>query len=120
MNVVELGCSKFASNVLDKAVRAGGAFSTRLLIDAMLSATDFATVEPGILTLMKDRYGNYVVRAVMELTRPEFQPEVSLVRNLILTNAQQLKKYTFSWHLVERLDKHNPTRDDKLHRNHGL
>ena len=120
MNVVELGCSKFASNVLEKAVRTGGAFSTRLLIDAMLSASDFATGEPGILTLMKDRYGNYVVRAVMELTRPEFQPEVTLVRNLILTNAQQLKKYTFSWHLVERLDKLNPTRDDKLRRNHGM
>ena len=70
----------------------------------MLVSVD-TTGEPGILTLMKDRYGNYVVRAVIELIRPEFEDEVHIVRSIIAQNAGVLKKFTFSWHLVERLDK---------------
>ena len=107
MNIIELGCSKFASNVLEKAVRShqDGTLATRLVINAMLTAVDPVTEEQGILTLMKDRYGNYVVRAVIELNRPEFAEEVALVKNIILSNVHQLKKYTFSWHLVERLYK---------------
>ena len=29
----------------------------------------------------------------------------NIVKSLIIENAQELKKYTFSWHLVERMDK---------------
>lgn len=111
MDIVQLGCSKFASNVVEKAIRRAGTESansvmvTRLMLNAMLLSTDPVTREPGIITLMKDRYGNYVVRAVIELGRPEFAAEVDTVKHIILDNANTLKKYTFSWHLVERLDK---------------
>jgi hypothetical protein len=112
LNVVELGCSKFASNVIEKIIRwhnknsaGNGVIVTKLLINSMLTTVDPVNRELGILSLMKDRYGNYVVRAVIELTRPEFASEVALVKSLIIENAQELKKYTFSWHLVERMDK---------------
>ena len=114
LNLVELGCSKFASNVVEKAIRAcnkspGAGFTlsantvivTRLLLNSLLVESS----DRGILTLMKDRYGNYVVRAVIELTRPEFREEVSRIKAIIIENANVLKKYTFGWHLVERLDK---------------
>lgn len=101
LDIIKLGCSKYASNVVEKAIRqadGGGVVVTKLLINAMLTSGN------GILTLMKDRYGNYVVRAIMELTRSEFQTEVSTVCHIITKNATLLKKYTFSWHLVERLN----------------
>jgi pumilio RNA-binding family len=104
LNIVEFGCSKFASNVIEKAIRThkGDPFVTRLVLHSILSSMDG---EHGILTLMKDRYGNYVVRAIIELNSRDFTQEVDLVKSIILANAHQLKKYTFSWHLVERLDK---------------
>lgn len=112
LNVVELGCSKFASNVVEKLIRwhnknlaGNGVVVTKLLINSMLTGVDPVSRELGILTLMKDRYGNYVVRAVLELSRPEFETEVTLVKSLIIENAHELKKFTFSWHLVERMDK---------------
>jgi pumilio RNA-binding family len=111
LDVVNLGCSKFASNVIEKIIRwhnknlGGNVVVTKLLINAMLTSVDPCSGELGILTLMKDRYGNYVVRAIVELTRNEFGTEVSLVKNLIVHNSHELKKYTFSWHLVERMDK---------------
>lgn len=115
LDIVALSCCKFASNVVEKAIRNHNKLSlttpssilvTRLLIGSLLNGAE----EPAILTLMKDRYGNYVVRAIVELTNPEFNTEVSRVTTMILGNATSLKKFTFSWHLVEKLGK----------RNHGL
>jgi hypothetical protein len=112
MDVVTLSCSKYASNVVEKLIRChnkpalsspNGILATKLLIKATLVLTCIG--EMGIITLMKDRYGNYVVRAMIELTNQEFAPEVQFVKRIILQHATQLKKFTFSWHLVERLDK---------------
>jgi hypothetical protein len=113
MDILKLGCSKYASNVVEKSIRfhnttsddGSGVLVTKLLINSMLIAIDPITGEPGILTLMKDKYGNYVVRAVIELSPAEFAIEVAHVKQLIVENSQMLKKYTFSWHLVERLEK---------------
>lgn len=113
MDVVALCCCKFASNVVEKAIRSqnkpslatpSSVLVVRLLITALLAMYDG---EEAILTLMKDRYGNYVVRAIVELTNPELALEVHKTTKLIVENAQSLKKFTFSWHLVERLGKRN-------------
>jgi len=112
LDILKLGCSKFASNVVEKSIRyhnkhptSSSLLVTKLLINSMLMARDPVTNEPGILMLMKDKYGNYVVRAVIELIPQEFAPEVEHVRMLISENSHMLKKFTFSWHLVERLEK---------------
>ena len=116
MDVVALCCCKFASNVVEKAIRSqnkpslatpNSVLVVRLLITALLAIYNG---EEAILTLMKDRYGNYVVRAIVELTNPDLALEVHQTTKLIVENANSLKKFTFSWHLVERLGK----------RNHGL
>jgi hypothetical protein len=118
MDILKLGCSKYASNVVEKSIRfhnrpipnAGeSVVVTKLVINSILMSVDPITGEPGILTLMKDKYGNYVVRAVIELSPLEFCLEVSHVKQLIIDNSQMLKKFTFSWHLVERLEKSVPT-----------
>ena len=112
-DIVRLGCSKYASNVVEKAIRYhnkrknGSAIVTKLMLNAILASNDPITGEPGLLTLMKDRYGNYVVRAMVELTSVEFARETALVRTVISENSLLLKKFTFSWHLVERLEKLN-------------
>ena len=115
-DIVVLGCSKYASNVVEKCIRyqnkrRGCVMVTKLLLNSILTAADPETGEPGLLTLMKDRYGNYVVRAMIELTSVEFARETEVVRNIIAENGQMLKKFTFSWHLVERLEKLNASTD---------
>ena len=113
MDLVALCCCKYASNVVEKAIRIQNkpSLSTqnsvlvmRLLIGSLVS---YQNGESSILTLMKDRYGNYVVRAIVELTNPELAFEVQQVTRIIVENAACLKKFTFSWHLVERLGKRN-------------
>lgn len=112
MDAVGLCCCKFASNVIEKAIRIQNkpSLSTpnsvlviRLLIGSLVAIQPNG--ESAIIALMKDRFGNYITRAIVELTNPEVAMEVQQVTRLIVKNAASLKKFTFSWHLVERLAK---------------
>jgi len=100
MDVMGLCCNKYASNVVEKAIRIRLGEKTVL---HRLIATIIQN-EEALLTLMKDKYGNYVVKAICDLNTTEF-PEVGYVRNVLLQNASLLKKYTYGFHLVERLEK---------------
>ena len=106
MDVFALCCNKFASNVVEKAVR------SRLFDKSALHRL-IATIiqsEDNLLSLMKDKYGNYVVKAICDLSSSEF-PEVLYVKNLLIAHSGTLKKYTYGYHLVEKLERNaNGTR----------
>lgn len=120
LDVVELGCCKFASNVVEKLIRVhntsglstpNAVMATRLLINSLLTLKDPVSGLLQIMVLMTNSYGNYIVRAIIELTNPDFSEEIAIVKRLIRENVNLLKKYTFSWHLVERLEKLNGARE---------
>jgi pumilio RNA-binding family len=100
MDIYVLCCNKFASNVVEKAVRIRLADKTVLhrLIATIIQS------EEGLLSLMKDKYGNYVVKAICDLAATEF-PEVLYVKNLLIAHSGTLKKYTYGYHLVEKLER---------------
>jgi hypothetical protein len=100
MDVVGLCCNKFASNVVEKAIRAR---LTEKTVLHRLIATIVQTEET-LLSLMKDKYGNYVVKAICDLGIAEF-PEVIYVKNVLIANSVVLKKYTYGFHLVEKLER---------------
>ena len=111
MEVSGLCCNKFASNVIEKAIRVK--FSEKTTVLHRLIATIIQDEET-LLNLMKDKYGNYVVKAICDLSPTEF-PQVTYVKNVLLQNAQLLKKYTYGFHLVERLEKGgNASRRDRV------
>ena len=100
MDVLGLCCNKFASNVLEKTVRVK-------LTDKTVLHRLIATIiqnEESLLTLMKDKYGNYVVKAICDLNQFEF-PEIGYVKTVLVQNAGMLKKYTYGFHLVEKLER---------------
>ena len=97
-DLVLLSCNKFASNVVEKAVRIQSS-SSRVLVDALCSLTAQQTLE-----IMRDRYGNYVIRAFLELPTYKF-PELQAVKEIVQQHSSTLKKYTYGWHLVEKLHK---------------
>lgn len=100
MDVSSLCCNKFASNVLEKAIRIRLQDKTvlhRLIATAIHN-------EESLLTLMKDKYGNYVVKAICDLSQYDF-PEIGYVKTVLIQNAVMLKKYTYGFHLVEKLER---------------
>ena len=100
MDAAALCCNKFASNVIEKAIRVRLIEKTVLhrLIDTIVQT------EEALLSLMKDKYGNYVVKAICDLSVVDF-PEVIYVKNVLIANAAALKKYTYGFHLVEKLER---------------
>ena len=97
-DLVLLSCNKFASNVVEKAVRIQSS-SSKLLVSALCSLSPQQTLE-----IMRDRYGNYVIRAFLELPTHKF-PELHAVKEIVHQHSTTLKKYTYGWHLVEKLHK---------------
>jgi pumilio RNA-binding family len=97
-DLVLLSCNKFASNVVEKAVRVQSQH-TKILVDALCSLTP-----EGALEIMRDRYGNYVIRAFLELPHLKF-PQLQAIKEIVYDNSAALKKFTYGWHLVEKLHK---------------
>jgi pumilio RNA-binding family len=99
-DIMMLSCNKFASNVVEKAVRLQ-CECTGVLVDALVDETRDVN---DLVNVMRDRYGNYVVRAFLELSSVKY-PGVNVIRRVIKDNSNILRKYTYGWHLIERLEK---------------
>jgi hypothetical protein len=100
MDVFDLCCNKFASNVIEKAVRCR--MNDKTILHRLIAT--IIQSEEGLLSLMKDKYGNYVVKAICDLSPTDY-PEVLYVKNLLIAHSATLKKYTYGYHLVEKLER---------------
>ena len=100
MDIAGLCCNKFASNVVEKAVRSN--LNDKTVLHRLISTT--IRNDDILLSLMKDKYGNYVVKAICDLSQTDF-PEVVYVKNVLIANSATIKKYTYGFHLVEKLER---------------
>jgi pumilio RNA-binding family len=100
MDVMGLCCNKFASNVVEKAIRAN--LREKAVLHRLVAV--ITQNEEVLLSLMKDKYGNYVVKAICDLNQNEF-PEVVYVKNVLITHSATIKKYTYGFHLVDKLER---------------
>ena len=100
MDLFSLCCNKFASNVIEKAVRAR--LSDKTVLHRLIAS--IVQSEHALLELMKDKYGNYVVKAICDLSTSEF-PEVLYVKNVLIAHSGILKRYTYGYHLVDKLER---------------
>merc|ERR1719150_2361558 len=61
-NILSLSCHKYASNVIEKALACGTVDERAQLIYAIIGEQGEA--HPALLTMMRDRFGNYIVQRV--------------------------------------------------------
>mmetsp|Transcript_12986 Transcript_12986/g.37396 ORF Transcript_12986/g.37396 Transcript_12986/m.37396 type:complete len:692 (+) Transcript_12986:114-2189(+) len=66
-NILSLSCHKYASNVIEKALGCGTLEEKALLIQAIVGEPSDST--PPLLTMMRDRFGNYIVQRVIGLAQ---------------------------------------------------
>ena len=100
MDVVSLCCNKYASNVVEKAIRS--TLNDKTVLHRLIST--IIQNDDTLLFLMKDKYANYVVKAICDLSQTDF-PQVVYVKNLLISNSAALKKFTYGFHLVEKLER---------------
>jgi len=66
-NILSLSCHKYASNVIEKALACGTVDERAQLIYAIIGEQGEA--HPALLTMMRDRFGNYIVQRVIALAQ---------------------------------------------------
>jgi len=104
-NIKQYSTHKFASNVVEKSIQFVTPEQRKDLISAALG--DPADPNPPILTMMRDRYANYVVQRMLE-TAEGHQKDMLVVR--LSEQLHTLKKFTYGKHIVTALERINRQR----------
>jgi hypothetical protein len=115
LDILQLCSNKYASNVIEKAIRIRYTKTTAgsILLSLHKLIASIVHSEQGLLALMKDKYGNYVVKAICDLNPQDF-PEVGYVKEVLLGHANVLKTYTYGFHLVEKIEKAGGARRERF------
>jgi len=93
-----LSCHKFASNVVEKAIIVSTPDERTPLLEAIVGHP--LDVNPPLFTMMRDRYGNYIVQRLLELGH-ESQKKVLLRR--LKDQVHVLKKFTYGKHIIQAM-----------------
>ncbi|XP_065042461.1 pumilio homolog 5-like isoform X2 [Musa acuminata AAA Group] len=96
--IVQMSQHKFASNVVEKCLEYGNIEERDHLIKEIVGHTEG---NDNLLVMMKDRFANYVVQKILEISTDK-QCEILLDR--IRVHLQALKKYTYGKHIVARVE----------------
>eukprot|EP01091_Cochliopodium_minus_P016444 TRINITY_DN6159_c0_g1_i1.p1 TRINITY_DN6159_c0_g1~~TRINITY_DN6159_c0_g1_i1.p1 ORF type:complete len:778 (-),score=230.46 TRINITY_DN6159_c0_g1_i1:163-2496(-) len=100
-NVLKWSQHKFASNVVERCVQFGNNAQRRQIVEEIVGL-DQEGCSP-LQNMVKDQYGNYVVQKILDLVGEEFRNKLL---NAIKPHLSQIKKYTYSKHIVMRVEKH--------------
>lgn len=66
-NILQMSCHKYASNVIEEALGCGTWEERALLIQAVRGEPNEQS--PPLLTMMRDRFGNYIVQRIIGLAQ---------------------------------------------------
>jgi len=100
-NINQLSCHKYASNVVEKALACSHPEERAMLINAIVGEPGDS--HPPLLTMMRDRFGNYIVQRTISLAQ-------SPQREALLWKLQEqmplLKKSnTYGKHIISAIEK---------------
>lgn len=96
---LDIACHKYGSNVMEKALLLADAPERYALVEAMLGRPRSSQ---GLKRMVDDRFANYVVQRLLDLSAPEQKREV--VRMLRADCMAQLQKSSQGKHVVQKLE----------------
>jgi len=100
-NILSLSCHKYASNVIEKALACGTLEERALLIYAIVG--EQGETHPPLLTMMRDRFGNYIVQRVISLAQG---PQRDTLLWKLHEHMPALKKSnTYGKHIISALER---------------
>jgi len=99
-NVLKWSQHKFASNVVERCVQFGNQAQKKQIVDEITTG-DSEGISP-LQMMVKDQYGNYVVQKILDLVNEELR---SKLINNIKSHLPHIKKFTYSKHIVIRVEK---------------
>ena len=106
-HIYEYSLHKFASNVIEKALNFGDEKQKKQIIDEIILLDEKEIQNDIIITLVQDKFGNYVIQKILEysdpVTRQKIVQKISKKENLIKNEG--FSKHVISF--IQKLNKHN-------------
>eukprot|EP00929_Paragymnodinium_shiwhaense_P112717 TRINITY_DN80987_c0_g1_i1.p1 TRINITY_DN80987_c0_g1~~TRINITY_DN80987_c0_g1_i1.p1 ORF type:complete len:781 (+),score=186.17 TRINITY_DN80987_c0_g1_i1:178-2520(+) len=100
-NILTLSCHKYASNVIEKALSCSTPEERAQIIDAIAGPMD--DPHPPLLTMMRDRFGNYIVQRSIALAQG---PQRDALMWKLGEQMPALKKSnTYGKHIISALER---------------
>mmetsp|Transcript_90826 Transcript_90826/g.261712 ORF Transcript_90826/g.261712 Transcript_90826/m.261712 type:complete len:735 (+) Transcript_90826:75-2279(+) len=100
-NILSLSCHKYASNVIEKALSCGTLEERAMLIQAIVGEP--GDQHPPLLTMMRDRFGNYIVQRIIALAQG---PQREALLWKLHEHMPSLKKQnTYGKHIISALER---------------
>mmetsp|Transcript_13139 Transcript_13139/g.37289 ORF Transcript_13139/g.37289 Transcript_13139/m.37289 type:complete len:688 (+) Transcript_13139:582-2645(+) len=96
---LKLSRNKFGSNVVEKCVQYSENEHRDMIIREIVGTTQDSSP---LLNMMKDQYGNYVIQKVLDHVDEERR---MFIISLIKQYMTQMRKYTYSKHIIARVEK---------------
>ena len=98
--VYDMSVNKFASNVIEKALTNGSREQRERIINEIIKKD--TEMQESLLTMVKDKYGNYVVQKLIEFSDEKTK---NLIVQRIITSQSLKKKEGFSKHVINFIEK---------------
>lgn len=103
-NVLSLSCHKYASNVIEKALACATVEERGALVNAIIGESPDSTHGPPPLhTMMRDRFGNYIVQRVIALAQGPYRE--ALMWKLHEQMPALKKSNTYGKHIISALER---------------
>jgi len=99
--ILSLSCHKYASNVVEKALACGDYEERGLIIQAIIGET--GEQHPPLHTMMRDRFGNYIVQRTIALAQGPLRDE--LLWKLHEQMPVLKKSNTYGKHIISALER---------------
>jgi len=107
-HILALSCHKYASNVIEKALSCGTSEERALLIQALVGDPGAGEAQPPLLTMMRDRFGNYIVQKSIGLAQG---PQRDALMWKLQEHMPSLKKSnTYGKHIIAAMEKSQSAR----------
>lgn len=100
-NILSLSCHKYASNVVEKALSCSTPDERALIIGAIVG--DHGEPHPPLITMMRDRFGNYIVQRTIGLATGPLRD--ALIWKLQEQMPALKKSNTYGKHIISALER---------------
>jgi len=101
-NIYDFSIHKYASNVVERALTFGNKKQRQNIINEIIKQDD--QMRECLLSMVKDKFGNYVVQKIIEYSDPETRLNII---NRINSSQSLKKKDGFSKHVINFIEKLN-------------
>lgn len=103
-NILSLSCHKYASNVVEKALSCGTSEEKASVVMAMVG--EKGGMQPPLLTMMRDRFGNYIVQRTIGVATGASRG--ALIHSLQEQMPVLKKSNTYGKHIISALERAQP------------